>query len=136
MKKVIKLKICDWSLLFLSVVIFASGLQLEINPGGQWIWVWLHIIVGVILIIGIFWHVGLHKSGREKRQPRSVRQAHKDPFLGLLFALTLFSGIIAIFHWIGSYCHTTAGGIHGKAGFLFIIAIINHIRNYRRFYKF
>lgn len=136
MKKITKLKICDWTLLFLTIAILASGLQLEMDPMGNIIWVWTHITLGSIFLGIILWHVGLHQNAMLKRQPQSKRRGIKHPFLGILFILTLISGIIASCHWIGSYIHSTIGGVHGKIGFLFIIVIIAHIiKNHRFFYK-
>lgn len=129
-----KFKICDWSLLFLTVVILASGMQLEINPTGASVWVWAHIVLGIMFIVGIFWHINLHKSGYKKRKPNSGDIWHKHTLMVIFFLLTLLSGVIATFHWIGSYHHSTLGGVHGKFGFLFIIAVILHIARNKRFY--
>lgn len=135
MKQITKLRICDITLLLLTIVIFASGMQLEINPDGQHIRVWIHIIVGSVFIGTIFWHVGLHrKPHRKQTRHEHNRHAHRDPLLGPLFFFTLLSGIIATCHWIGTYIHSTIGGIHGKIGFLFIIAIILHVYRLKKFY--
>lgn len=134
MTKKSKLRLCDWSLLFLTIAIFASGIQLEINPARATIWVWAHIIMGALFIGGIFWHIGLHKSSKGKLNPSSRNRRHKHALMGIFFLVTLVSGIVATCHWIGTYLHSTIGGIHGKFGFLFIIAVIFHIAKHRRFY--
>lgn len=134
MKKIEKLRICNWTLLFLSFLMLVSSVELELNPAGNRGWVWLHIGLGCVLTGFIFWHVGLHKNARKKGTLPKHRHEHNLRGLGLLFLFTLISGIIAIFAWIGDYIHTTAGGIHGKIGFIFLIFLLFHIKNYRRFY--
>ena len=134
MTKKTKLKLCDWSLLFLTIAILASGIQLEINPTGANLWVWVHIIIGALFISGILWHIGLHKKKKKKHNPSSRNRRHKHVLLGVFFLLTLVSGVVATCHWIGSYLHSTIGGVHGKFGFLFIIAVIFHIAKHKRFY--
>lgn len=132
MKKITKLRICDWTLLLLTIAILASGLQLEVNPTGEIMWVWVHIVLGTMFITMILWHIGLHHGSHPNKAPRHHDKKHR--WLGILFALTLLSGIIATCHWIGSYVHSTIGGVHGKIGFLFIILVIVHLRKNYRFY--
>lgn len=130
----IKLKSCDWSLLLLTVVILASGVQLEINPAGASVWVWAHIVIGTLFIGGIFWHISLHKSGYRKQMRKPRNRRHKHTLMGIFFLLTFLSGVVATCHWIGLYQHSTIGGIHGKFGFIFIITVIFHIARNKRFY--
>lgn len=134
MTKKTMLELCDWSLLFLTVVILASGVQLEINPTGANVWVWAHIVIGTLFISGIFWHISLHKSGKKRVEPKARNHRNKHVVMGIFFLLTLLSGVVATSHWIGSYLHSTIGGVHGKFGFLFIIAVIFHIAKYKHFY--
>lgn len=134
MTKKTKLTICNWMLLSLTIAILASGLQLEINPFGPTIRVWLHIIVGILFFAGIFRHLSLHHNSGVMKRPKGKHHRNRHPFLGVFLVLTLLSGIIATCHWIGSYIHTTTGGIHGKIGFLFIITIISHIWHNRKFF--
>lgn len=134
MKKIEKLRICDRTLLSLSLLMLVSSVQLELNPAGNRWWVWLHIGLGCVLTGFIFWHVGLHKNVRKKGTLPKHRHEHNLKGLGLLFLLTLISGIIAISAWIGDYIHTTAGGIHGKIGFLFLCFLFFHVKKYKKFY--
>lgn len=134
MTKKAKLKLCDWSLLFLTVVILASGIQLEINPTGANAWVWAHIVIGTLFISGIFWHISLHKSGRKRGEPEALNHRNRHTAMGIFFLLTLLSGAVATCHWVGTYLHSTTGGVHGKLGFLFILAVIFHIAKHKRFY--
>lgn len=135
MTKKTKLKICDWSLLFLTIAILVSGLQLEISPNGRVMWVWIHIVLGTVFTGVILWHIQLHRNHVTKKQSMSHIHRKKHPFLGILFFLMLISGIVATGHWVGTYIHSTIGGIHGKFGFLFIITIMGHVWRNRRFYR-
>lgn len=135
MKKIEKLRICNWTLLSLSLLMLVSSVELELNPVGEKAWVWLHLIFGCFFTGFILWHVKLHRkpvvdSGQMKRHYHGKNLR----WLGLLFFLTLITSVIATFCWIGSYIHTTIGGIHGKIGFIFLIFLLFHIKNYRRFY--
>lgn len=134
MTKKTKLKLCDWSLLFLTVVILASGVQLEINPTGENVWVWAHIVIGTLFISGIFWHISLHKSAKKRVEAKTRNHRDKHAVMGVSFLLTLLSGVVATCHWIGTYLHSTIGGVHGKFGFLLILAVIFHIVKHKRFY--
>ena len=94
MTKKSKLRLCDWSLLFLTIAIFASGIQLEINPAGATIWVWAHIVIGILFFCGIFWHIGLHKSGKKRVESKNKNRRNRHAVMGVFFLLTLLSGII------------------------------------------
>ena len=134
MTKKSKLRLCDLSLLFLTIAILALGIQLEINPAGATIWVWAHIVIVILFFCGIFWHIFFHKSGKKRVESKNKNRRNRHAVMGVFFLLTLLSGIIATCHWIGTYFHSTIGGIHGKFGFLFIITVISHIAKHRRFY--
>lgn len=135
MKKITKLIVCDWLLLVFTLTMFVSGLQLEVNPYRDQIWVWLHIIIGIFFVGFILWHLSLqHNPMQRAVRRKKYHHGGKSPFLGLFFLLTLLSSIIVTFHWIGTYTHSTIGGIHGKIGFLFLIAIVFHVRKNIRFY--
>lgn len=134
MKKIIKLRICAWSLAIFTAVMLSSGLQLEISPFGGRIWVWSHIAAGCIFIGTIIWHISLHKStGVKWYGYGNIYNKHR--WLSLFFAFTLISGLLATIHWIGIYSHSTIGGIHGKLGFIFIIIVIRHIDKHIKFYQ-
>lgn len=135
MTKKSKLKLCDWSLLLLTILILASGVQLEINPAVERVRVWLHIAIGTLFMVGIIWHIRLHKFGGVRGLRKARNHPNKHPMMGIFFLLTFLSSIIATCHWIGYYRHSTIGGIHGKFGFLLIIAVIVHITKHRRFYR-
>lgn len=137
MKKITKLRICDRSLLFLTVVILASGLQLEFTHSSQTAWVWIHIVLGLTFAAGIIWHLALHpaalkapRPGRRKGQGGGLNH----PVLSILFFLMLLSGIVAACHWTAAFTHSPIGGVHGKIGFVFIIAVMVHIFRKRFFF--
>ena len=54
------LKICDWTLLVLTLLILASSLQLEITAGATPLWVWLHMFLGTLFLLLILRHLYLH----------------------------------------------------------------------------
>ncbi len=54
------LKICDWTLLVLTLLILASSLQLEITAGATPLWVWLHMAAGTLFLLLIVRHLYLH----------------------------------------------------------------------------
>ena len=60
MKKITKLKICNWSLLPLTVAILISGIQLEATHSIGLTSVWIHILIGVLFIGMATYHVYLH----------------------------------------------------------------------------
>lgn len=135
MKKITKLIVCDWLLLVFTIAMLVSGLQLEVNPYRDQIWVWLHIIIGIFFVGFILWHLSLHHNPMQ-RAVRRKKHHHggKLPVPAIFFLLTLLSSVIVTFHWIGTYTHSTIGGIHGKIGFLFMVVIAFHVRKNIRFY--
>lgn len=52
MKKIAKLRICDWSLFILTTGALFSGIQLEILSGSSYSWIWVHIGL-CLLFIGV-----------------------------------------------------------------------------------
>lgn len=130
MTKAKKLRICNISLLVLTIVMLASGLQLEINPAGMRIWVWLHIAVGILFSIDILWHLILNRLPKTAKKRRI-----RHPWLLAFFLLAIITGVIASCHWVGTYSHSSIGGVHGKLGFLMIIAVAVHIWKHKNYYK-
>lgn len=59
MKKITKLRICDWSLLVTTVLMLASSIQQEGGGLGMG-FVWAHIVLGVVFFLLIGWHLQLH----------------------------------------------------------------------------
>ncbi|MCM1070736.1 MAG: hypothetical protein NC210_00170 [[Clostridium] fimetarium] len=136
MTKLGKLRLCDWVLLCAAAVMLVSALWLEINPFGPGIWVWFHILLGAVMVGFIIWHLALHKASKSggKRGANIGHHHHGGRGLGLFCMLMIVSGIAATVAWLGTYTHSTIGGIHGKIGFIFLILVALHVRKYRRFY--
>lgn len=136
MKKITKLKICAWVLAALTVVMLASGIQLEINPAGLPLWVWLHIVFGTAFFVLIFWHLALNRPAVRMmwRKPKINQPKKGTRWLGAFFLLTLISAVIATVHWCINPGHSTIGGIHGKIGFVFIVMVIVHTCRHSGFF--
>lgn len=133
MKKKEQLKPCNWALALLAVLMLASSIQLEATNSQSAIWVWVHLILGIVMTIAVVWHLWLHYRGRwSKLFTRQTKP--KVKFMVLFIALTAISGIIATFQWLPEYAHTGIGGLHGKLGFVFLFLAITHGLHYKRFY--
>ena len=60
MKKVLKLKICNWSLLIATFIILASGIPLEATGSRSIGFVWFHIFAGYAFGFLSIWHIALN----------------------------------------------------------------------------
>lgn len=128
-----RLKACDKTLEIVLIVMLASGIQLEATSG-RYAWsVWAHIALGIVLTALSVWHVYLHYRWSDwfarfrKNRNRSTR------VLWWVFLLTVVTGIIATVVWLVGHDHSPIGAIHGKIGFLMILAgIIHAVRHKRR----
>ena len=128
-----RLKACDKTLEIVLIVMLASGIQLEATSG-RYAWsVWAHIALGIVLTALSVWHVYLHYRWSDwfarfrKNRNRSTR------VWWWVFLLTVVTGIIATVVWLVGHDHSPIGAIHGKIGFLMILAgIIHAVRHKRR----
>lgn len=127
MNKSIKLRLCDWSLIPATLVILASGIQLEATEGKSVFAVWFHIVVGICFFVLIGWHLYLHYRWSNWAQKLMKQKSPVNRWLAIFCALTLISAVIATVHWLFYQYHTTLGGIHGKIGFIFIALCIGHL---------
>ncbi len=136
MKKITKLKLCAWVLAALTIVMLASGIQLEINPAGLPLWVWLHIVFGIAFFAFIFWHLALNRSAVRMMCSKAKSKIPKKGtrWLSAFFLLTLISAVVATVHWCINPVHSTIGGIHGKIGFVFIVMVIVHTCRHSGFF--
>lgn len=135
MKQITKLKICDWILLILTIIVLMSGVQLEILHGENVNWIWIHILTCSVFLILCGWHIWLHfkKSNWFGRFRKSKSQVTR--ILWWISILTLITGIIATAHW-GAYSeHGPIGAVHGKVGFLMIILVAAHAIKRHKFYS-
>lgn len=135
MKKITKLKWCDWGLLALSIIILLSGIQLEVLHGETVSWIWIHIAIGILFIALCGWHIWLH-FGASNWFSRFHKQKNQvTRILWWVSLATFITGLIAMFHWIGEYGHSPIGGLHGKLGFLMMIFVAGHVAKRIKFYK-
>lgn len=135
MKKAEKLRLCDWMLVFATVFILASSIQLEVTDSRNIIWVLIHIIIGSLFFANIVWHLYLHFGWKSWVQRLRKQKSPVTRWLTVFALLTLISAFIALFHWIGTYTHSPIGGIHGKIGFVFLIIVIGHTAKRIKFFK-
>lgn len=128
-----RLKICNRTLGITLLLMLVSGIQLEATSG-RYVWtVWLHIILGILLIVLSIYHIYLHyrKSNWFARFAKNRNASTR--ILWWVFLLTAVTGIGATISWLADNQHTPLGGVHGKIGFLMvIIAIIHAVRHIRK----
>lgn len=82
MEKPAKLRMCDSWLLVLTVLMLASGIQLEATAGAVAAWVWAHIGLGIILVLCIIWHIRLHKP-KARKAAKALAAPHRCKPTGL-----------------------------------------------------
>lgn len=126
MKKSLKLRLCVWTLVALTLVMLASSIQLEIISGAISAWVILHILVGAVFFALIGWHLQLHYQWRNWLRLLWRQKSSNTKWLTAIGLLTLLTAIIATAGWIASPEHSKIGAVHGKFGFLFIALALWH----------
>lgn len=128
-----RLKICNRTLGITLLLMLASGIQLEATSG-RYVWtVWLHIILGILLIVLSIYHIYLHYRKSNWFTRFATNRNASTRILWWVFLLTAVTGIASTISWIGHNQHTPLGGVHGKIGFLMvIIAIIHAVRHIRK----
>ena len=134
MKKITKLKICDWLLLVVMVMVLASSIQQE----GWWLglpFVWLHIALGIVFFLFIGSHLKLHFQWKNWLEKLMQQKSHVTKWLAALGALTLLTALAATVHMFITWQHSAVGGWHGKIGFMFIALTIGHAVKRIKFYK-
>ncbi len=60
MTKPQKLKFCNRTLLILTLIVLASGIQLEATDSKSITFVWIHIILAGAFILFCTWHIALN----------------------------------------------------------------------------
>lgn len=134
MKKLTKLKICDWLLLVVSVLMLASSIQLE----GWWLgmsFIWTHIAVGIVFFLLIGYHLQLHFNWQNWFVRLKQQKSKVTKWLAAFGALTLLTAIIATIHMFRTWQHSAIGGWHGKIGFVFLALAICHMIKRLKFYS-
>lgn len=135
MKKITKLRLCNWGLLVASAAIFISGLQLEVIHSSGELSIWIHIIIGSLFMGLVGAHLFLHFGKSNWFAKFSNLKSRATRILWWVTILTLITGIATSVRWILTNTHTPLGGIHGKLGFLMIILSIFHIIDRLNFFK-
>lgn len=133
--KASKLRLCNCALLPVSALMLASSIQLEIIAAGSELWVWLHILLGLLFGLLVGWHLQLHFRWRNWLRLLWKQKASNTRWLTVTGFLTLLTAIAATIGWIVSPDHSMIGAIHGKFGFLFIALAAWHIIRRARFYS-
>lgn len=134
MNKKLKMKICDWALLPVSVAMLVSGIELEITEGSSAAWVCGHIISGILFTALIVWHIALHYRVRDWPRRLWLRPA-VIKWLTISGILILATGFWAVPEWIIAAAHTHIGALHGKFGFIMMLFVIIHVRDKIKFYR-
>ena len=135
MKKAEQLKICNYSLLAITVLILASGIQLEVLAGSSRFWVWVHVVLGLQFFGFIFLHIYLHFKWRNWIEILWNQKSANTRWMMVTSILTLLTALIATTGWIMSPDHSAIGAIHGKLGFTFIALALWHISKRLKYYR-
>lgn len=135
MKKATKLRICNRVLVALTVLMLASGLQLEIDGNAGAVPVWLHIVLGVAYTAGVVMHVYLHFGWRKTISKFRKLKSPVTRILAVAWVLSALTGIVAAVLWIAQGQHTGVGGWHGKIGFAFIIIAGGHTLKRKSYFR-
>ena len=142
MEKKTQSRICNWSLLVLSILMLASGIQMEASFGADFlgfsfpVYMVFHVIVAILMTAAVIWHIWLHFSWKEWVKRFSALKRMDTKILAVVAVLVLVSGIAALVVLLfNGMQHGTVGGVHGKIGFGFIALGIYHIIKRIRFYR-
>ncbi len=134
MRKGERLRLCDWLLLPMCVLMLVSSVQLE----GWWLgmgFVWIHVVLGMSFFSLIGWHLQLH-YGWSNWLLRLMRQrVVSTRWLTVFGVLTLLSAFVATGHVLSKWQHSSIGGVHGKLGFVMLCFVGWHVWMRLRFYK-
>lgn len=129
-----KLKICNWSLAILLMLILGSSIQLEMSGGETFVFVIVHIVVALLFMTMIINHIYFHFNWNGWLKKFS-KQKVPTRILWWLYLLTFLSGFVALVHWAVTATHSPVGGVHGKIGFLMLLFAAGHFIKRFRFYK-
>ena len=135
MKKITKLKICNGSLLALTIAILVSGIQLEVIHSSGIVSVGIHILIGILFIAFVAYHLFLHFGTSNWFERIHKQKSQVTRILWWVALVTLVTGAVAAIHWVTTFTQAPIGGVHGKLGFLMIILLIGHIARRIKFFK-
>lgn len=135
-------KICNWSLLVFAILMLASGIQMEVTAGANFLgiafptYMVFHVVVGIMMTVAVFWHIWLHFSWRKWMKRFAALKKRDTKALAIIATLVLFTGIVALLLLLlNGMQHNGVGGLHGKIGFVFLAVGLYHIVKRIRFYK-
>ncbi len=135
-----KLTVINISLIVLLVLTTVSSLVLECTGGkdlpvlrGSAL-VLLHIAVTLALMILSYLHIKAHFGRTSQWRERFGRTKKQNKWLLWVTAITLLTGIAAIFTYF-AYGHTPFGAIHGKIGYIALLIMILHLLRRRKWLK-
>lgn len=135
MNKIKKLKISNWTLLIIYILTLVSSLQLEIAGNASRLWVILHLIVATSFLAVIIWHIYLHFRWDNWRRLLKGKKKGILKWMSIFCLLVILSAVIATIDWYIKGVHTGPGAIHGKIGFIFLIAVVIHLIKHSGFYR-
>lgn len=135
MTKPEKIRLCDRTLIVMSVLSLASAIQLEASGSQSVTAVWIHAAVNLTLSIIIIMHIYLHFGWKSWIERFRKLKSRPTKWLAIIALLTFVSGFAAFIHWTATYKHSPFGGVHGKIGFLFLIFATWHTIKRLKFLK-
>lgn len=135
MNKIKKLKISNWTLLIIYILTLVSSLQLETAGNASRLWVILHLIVATSFLAVIIWHIYLHFRWDNWRRLLKGKKKGILKWMSIFCLLVILSAVIATIDWYIKGVHTGPGAIHGKIGFIFLIAVVIHLIKHSGFYR-
>lgn len=138
MEKKTRLKIVNFTLVFLLLLVTVSSVMLECLGGSSWknlsgpTQVFIHIVVSLTIFALSYRHIALHFGNSISRWHRPFRNTKKqNRWLLAVMAVTLASGIAATVTYF-THGHTSLGGIHGKIGFAALAFMLLHLIRRRK----
>ena len=141
MEKKTQSRICNWALLVLSILMLASGIQMEASFGADFlgfsfpVYMVFHVIVALLMTTAVICHIWLHFSWKEWVKRFSALKRMDTKILAVVAVLVLVSGIVALLVLLFNGMQHNGVGFHGKIGFGFVALGIYHIIKRIRFYK-
>lgn len=122
------------ALLVVGFLTAISSVQLEVSSGRDYSgisfdrWVWLHMVICLICMIGVGYHLYLHWAGVSKwLSGIATLKSKQTKWLVWLSVITFLSGILSGVSFLIVAEHNGIGKVHGKFGLVVIVLTILHI---------
>ena len=135
MTKFEKIRICDWSLVLLTVVTIVISILLEVTGSISAGLIWAHSIIAILFFADIIWHIYLHFKWKSWIYKFCKLKSPATRWLAVSGLLTLLTGIAAIIRRVITAQHSPLGAVHGKIGFIFMMIVALHTMKRISFYK-